>query len=81
MAIHSDPCTPHMNDHDAPQHPTTPKPSPWDVLSKQFPTHSKHHSWWWNLTGSHLATLLANSNYTLSQQYEALLFHYRTVVP
>ena len=55
--------------------------SAWDGLAKWLPTRDENSSWWWKSTGRQLATILADGGYELSQQYEALLFHYRMVVP
>lgn len=55
--------------------------SAWDSLAKWLPTRDENSSWWWKFTGRQLATVLADGGYELSQQYEALLFHYRMVVP
>ncbi len=48
----------------------------WDALAKWTPPCTSDSHWWWAVTGPQLARLLAEGNYTLSEQYETFLFHY-----
>lgn len=53
----------------------------WKTLNKWLPPFSEDKDWWWKTLGQHLITLLTQANYDLNEQYEALLFLYRWVVP
>jgi DMATS type aromatic prenyltransferase len=53
----------------------------WKTLDKWLPPFSEDEDWWWQTLGGHLVTLLNNAAYDLNEQYEALLFLYRWVIP
>ncbi|KAH6962026.1 aromatic prenyltransferase [Ilyonectria sp. MPI-CAGE-AT-0026] len=53
----------------------------WITLDKWLPPISEDKDWWWKTLGRHLITLLDHADYNLNEQYEALLFLHRWVVP
>ncbi|KAF5529750.1 tryptophan dimethylallyltransferase [Fusarium mexicanum] len=55
--------------------------SVWKTLSKWLPPLLGDKDWWWKTLGPQLSTLLAEADYDLNEQYEALLLLYRWVVP
>lgn len=48
----------------------------WSQLSQLLPARDADKDFWWNVTGSQLATMVAAAEYSVEKQYEALLFHY-----
>ena len=81
MTVQPNSGTQHVIGHKSFQQYIPSNSSAWDGLAKWLPTRDENSSWWWKSTGRQLATVLADGGYELSQQYEALLFHYRMVVP
>ncbi|PQE07994.1 dimethylallyl tryptophan synthase protein [Rutstroemia sp. NJR-2017a BVV2] len=55
--------------------------SAWDTLAKWLPYQNANTDWWWKTTGKQVQVVLENAGYSVSQQYEILLFHYWAVVP
>ncbi|KAF5577429.1 tryptophan dimethylallyltransferase [Fusarium pseudocircinatum] len=55
--------------------------SVWKNLNKWLPPLSGDKEWWWKTLGPQLHTLLAEADYDLNEQYEALLLLYRWVIP
>ncbi|KAF5011258.1 hypothetical protein FDECE_2611 [Fusarium decemcellulare] len=53
----------------------------WKTLDKWLPPFSEDKNWWWKTLGGHLVALLNSADYDLNEQYEALLFLYRWVIP
>lgn len=53
----------------------------WTSVSKWLPPRDEHSDYWWGLAGPHLAVLLHHSGYSLSSQYETLLFFYHHISP
>ncbi|KAF4628930.1 hypothetical protein G7Y89_g9222 [Cudoniella acicularis] len=58
-----------------------PTNSVWETVSRWLPFRNEDCDFWWQKTGPQLASLLLEAEYSISQQYEALLFHFHTVVP
>ncbi|KAH7128968.1 aromatic prenyltransferase [Dactylonectria macrodidyma] len=53
----------------------------WKTLDKWLPPISEDKDRWWKTLGRHLIALLNHADYNLNEQYEALLFLHRWVVP
>ncbi|KAH9991415.1 tryptophan dimethylallyltransferase-domain-containing protein [Xylariaceae sp. FL0662B] len=54
---------------------------PVDVVNSILHFRGKDHQFWWNRTGTQLATLLHFAGYTLPEQYNELLFYALHVIP
>ncbi|KAI1081428.1 tryptophan dimethylallyltransferase-domain-containing protein [Whalleya microplaca] len=52
-----------------------------DIVNSIIHFHNKDHQFWWDRTGSQLATLLNFAGYTFPEQYNELLFYALHVVP
>lgn len=61
--------------------PTAQSPEVWKSLSQWLPPRDADKDFWWNLCGHNLAVMLEAGDYTLSKQYDALIFFYHWVVP
>ncbi|PGH27438.1 hypothetical protein AJ80_00916 [Polytolypa hystricis UAMH7299] len=51
------------------------------AISRFLPDKDEHHSFWWKVTGRHVARMLHEARYPKERQVELLLFHRFTVVP
>ncbi|KAF3903541.1 hypothetical protein AA313_de0201572 [Arthrobotrys entomopaga] len=53
----------------------------WEFLAPLLPARTPDCDYWWKLTGFHIAHLVDAAGYPIEKQYEALLFHYHSIVP
>lgn len=55
-------------------------PKVWQSLKTCLAPEDYDIKFWWQLTGYQLAHMVEAAGYTLSKQYEILLFHYHWIV-
>ncbi|KAF2136061.1 uncharacterized protein K452DRAFT_292714 [Aplosporella prunicola CBS 121167] len=53
----------------------------WNAISRFLPVSHPDHSYWWKVTGRHLALMMHEAEYPLERQIENLLFYFFTVIP
>ena len=51
------------------------------ALSASLPALDEHQSFWWKVTGRHMAIMMHEAGYSVDRQIECLLFHRLTIVP
>jgi DMATS type aromatic prenyltransferase len=82
--ITSDPNTGNTN-NESTRHPTStitkPPKSPSQIINSILTFRNPDHQFWWEKTGSQLATLLDYAGYSKTDQYNELLFYGLHVVP
>ncbi|KAJ5655088.1 aromatic prenyltransferase [Penicillium lividum] len=53
----------------------------WRTLARWIPHGPVHQQWWWKTLGRQLCVFLQEANYTINEQYDALLFLHYWVAP
>ena len=54
--------------------------SVWEAVSQWLPLASPDLEYWWKLTGPRIAHMMEAAEYSVEDQYNALLFHHSWIV-